>query len=505
MDNVVDNVVDNKNVVADKVDSWTHWTTTTIVRFVCNFPSPGCGEEAEEKGAMANNNPNGANVAAQETCTQHVAQDDPFMRGHIGLYDAHFDQFVRFFNDTTYKPKILVQNLRDVNWSEMAIAFADAFASALMCRNLLTEDGKSTDDERDIAEEFGFLNKLSTAMAFNQADVEQLPQWYSDALALFVVRVVIRFGVLFTNPVVSERYMPKWTFATMHVFKENGVSPTVSAAMTMCLRAFLPFVAKLHPLLPNAALKHSMEGVFGLMVALENVGSPLFFKTLRASVDAQLVPAVVDGIAECVAKAVCVSPNRNLFDWHEPFGYFVGTSLSRRLHTEAAGREVQAAQLQAQHAGCDTDEVVRVAALKTVQNSWNSHLFWLLHAELHNYKRFDCSAFEFQLSRCKRSDNAVADDSPSTSYAPSRESSPPSTPFRQSSAEPSIAAPVRITSTSDRKKRSRDEQGGGQHGVCAEHLNHLLERLAKDRSPSASSDARIVVDAKRHKSRALRL
>lgn len=450
-----------------------------------------------------NNNPNGANGVVQGGCTQHIAKDDPLMRGHIGLYDAHYDQFVRFFADTTYRPKVFVQNLRDVNWSEMAFAFADAFASALLCRHQLTEEGKSVDKERDIAEEFGFLNKLATAMAFNQADVEYLPQWYSDALALFVVRVVIRFGVLATNPTVSEKCMPGWTWSSVYSFKEHGVGPTTSAVMAMCLRAFLPFVAKLHPLLPNAALKHSSEGVFGLMVALENVGNSLFFKLLRASVDNKLVPAVTDGIAESIANAVCESPNRNLFDWHEPFGYFVGAPLSRKLHTDAASREVQAAQLQAQHAGCDTDEVVRIAALKTVQNSWNSHLYWLLHAELHNYKRFDCSAFEFQLPRCKRSDSGVADDSPSTSYAPSRESSPPSTPFRQSSAEPSIAAPVRVTSTSERKKRSRDEQGGGQQGVCAEALAHTLERLAKERSPGASSDARTVVDAKRHKSREL--
>ena len=122
-------------------------------------------------------------AANNNVCTQHVQQNDPLMRGHIGLYDAHYDQFSRFFADTKYNPKILVQNLRDVNWPELAAAFADAFVPALLCRNALTKSGQSADDERDITEEFGFLNKLAAAMAFNQAEVEFLPQWYSESLA----------------------------------------------------------------------------------------------------------------------------------------------------------------------------------------------------------------------------------------------------------------------------------------------------------------------------------
>ena len=496
-----------KNDEADKVHSSTRWATI-IATFVCTLVDPGCGTTGTRsrlsRTAMANN-PNGANanVATQATCTQHITKNDPFMRGHIGLYDAHYNQFARFFADTKYSPKILVQNLRDVNWPELAVSFADTFASALLCQDLLTEDGRSTDKERDIAEEFGFLNKLATAMAFNQAEVEFLPQWYSDALALFVVRVIIRFGMLVTNPTVSEKYLPKWTVATMPVFKENGLESTTKAAVAMCTRAFLPFVAKLHPLLPNSSLKHSSEGVFGLMVAIENVGNSLFFKSMRASVDSKLVPMVVDGIAEVIAAAVCQSPNRNLFDWHSPFGYFVGAPLSRQLHTAAAGREVQAAQREARCTVYDPDEVVRVAALKTVQRTWTSHLYWLIHAELHNYKRFDCSAFEFDVPQNNgNSEPAVADDSPSASTAPSREISPPATPFRQSSAEPSIAAPVRNSRTCDGKKRARDEQAG-QNGVCAAHLADLLEQLSKEQSPVASSDARAAISAKRHKGRAL--
>ena len=128
----------------------------------------------------------------------------------------------------------------------------------------------------------------------------------------------------------------------------------------------------------------------------------LFFKTMRASVDSKFVPVVADGITEVVAQAVCQSPNRNLFDWHAPFGYFVGATLTRQLHTEAASREMQAAQVEARNAGCDADEAVRVAALKTVQRTWTSHLHWLIHAELHNYKRFDCPAFEVEMPQVLR-------------------------------------------------------------------------------------------------------
>ena len=338
-------------------------------------------------------------AANGNACAQQAAAHDPLLRGHVGLYDAHADQFSRFFADTEYHPKILVQNLRDVNWPELAAAFADAFASALLRQKLLTDGGESTDSERDIAEEFGFLNKLAAATAFDQADVEYLPQWYSEALALFVVRVVVRFGALVTNPALTEKHLPNWADTAAHLFEGRGVAPTPKAAVDACVRAVLPFVAKLHPLLPNSSLKHSSEGVFGLMAALESAGGELFHKSMRASVASEFVPAVADGLAEAVARAVCQGPNRNLCDWHAPFGFFVGATLSRKLHTDAASRELHAAQAQARRAGHSSDEVERVAALTTVRRSWTSHLFWLIHAELHNYKRFDCPAFTFEVPR----------------------------------------------------------------------------------------------------------
>ena len=100
-------------------------------------------------------------MAAPAPCTQHIPLSDPLKRGHAGLYDAHFEQFVAFFRDVTYNPKVLVQNLRDVNWSELASAFGDALFSALLCEGTLFRSGKSVDAQRDIAEEFGFLNKLA--------------------------------------------------------------------------------------------------------------------------------------------------------------------------------------------------------------------------------------------------------------------------------------------------------------------------------------------------------
>lgn len=327
-------------------------------------------------------------AANNDICTKHIQPTDPLMRGHIGLYDAHYDQFSRFFADTKYNPKILIQNLRDASWPELPTAFADAFAPALLCQHALTTSGQSADDERDITEEFGFLNKLAAAMAFNQAEVEFLPRWYSQALATFVVRVVARFGALLTKPAVAEKYLPNWTRTAMPVFEEQGIQPTPQAAMGICVRAFLPFVAKLHPLLPNSSLKHSSEGVFGLMVAIEDVGKSLFFKAMRASVEPQFMPAVVDGVIEAVAQAVCQSPNHDLFDWYAPFGYFVGAPLTRQLHKESATREIQAAHAEAMEADCSSDEVVSVAALSTVQRTWTSHLQWLIHTELNHPKRF---------------------------------------------------------------------------------------------------------------------
>ena len=133
-------------------------------------------------------------AANNNACTQHVPQNDPLMRGHIGLYDAHYDQFSRFFADTKYNPKILVQNLRDVMWPELATAFADTFASALLCQNALTKSGQSADAERDITEEFAFLNKLGTAMAFNQIDVEYLRKYEWEEIKPQVDHVIFPDG-----------------------------------------------------------------------------------------------------------------------------------------------------------------------------------------------------------------------------------------------------------------------------------------------------------------------
>ena len=334
-------------------------------------------------------------MAAPGPCTQHIPLPDPLKRGHAGLYDAHFEQFVAFFRDVTYNPKVLVQNLRDVNWSELASAFGDALFSALLCEGTLFRSGKSVDAQRDIAEEFGFLNKLAAAMAFNQISVEYLPKWYCDALALFVVRVVVRFGMILRVPALAEKFEPK-----LFEFAYTRKDPPTAAQrhemiVEMCVRAFLPFVAKLHPMLPNEALQHSTEGVFGLMVALENVGCNLWSKMIADLHDQAGAEVLVAAVAEVVSEAVCASPCQNLFDWDQPFGYFVGATCTRGLHEQAARKHHERAQRDAERVVPDPLKDLDVAAL-AVQSSWTSHLFWLLHEELHNCKLFDTRVFHIQ-------------------------------------------------------------------------------------------------------------
>ena len=327
-------------------------------------------------------------MAAPAPCTQHVSRPDPLKRGHAGLYDAHFELFVAFFRDVNYNPKVLAQNLRDANWPELASAFGDALFSALLCEGTLFRSGKSVDAQRDIAEEFGFLYKLAAAVAFNQTSAEYMPKWYCDALALFVVRVVVRFGVILATPALAEKFEPKH-FEFAHTRKDP---PTAAQRhemiLRMCLRAFLPFVAKLHPMLPNKALQHSSEGVFGLMVAFENVGSSLWSKLLT-DVDGQAgVEALMAAVAEVVSEMVCTSPCQNVFDWDQPLGYFVGATGTRLLHKQAARIQHERAQRDAGRVVPNPLKDLNVAAL-AVQRSWTSHLHWLLYEAACNRKFFE--------------------------------------------------------------------------------------------------------------------
>lgn len=89
----------------------------------------------------------------------------------------------------------------------------------------------------------------------------------------------------------------------------------------MCLHAFLPFVAKLHPMLPDLALQHSANGVFGLMVALESEtrDPSRHKKVLQYYEDPEGKGPLYEVLAEVVAEAVCASPCQKPFEWLVPY------------------------------------------------------------------------------------------------------------------------------------------------------------------------------------------
>lgn len=276
-------------------------------------------------------------AANNAPCTQGAPRAEDDERGCDGLVDAHFELFMKFFRGTNYNPKVLVQHLRVTNGPELAAAFADALVLALLDDKTLLPSGESADAQRDIAEEFGFLTKLSAAMSFNQASVEHLPMWYSESWAKFVVRVVVRLGMMPRDSNYMKAMGPElfgfpsdaaasggeaWKdcYNQYRLYKIREHKQLVQR----CLRAFLPFVAKLHPMLPYLELKHSTEGVFGLMVALRYTSLYKFDKMLEEYDDCESGELLYETLGEVVAEAICASPCQDPSDWRQPFGYSIG-------------------------------------------------------------------------------------------------------------------------------------------------------------------------------------